>query len=152
MEFHFDSPHPVVAWRYVMITLTHASTLANWLRWVKNGTCTQVLSTACETWCCLQIYKANIFSVVWFFYYWSLLLCFFFLFLVFRHLLFSPLKCQPNKMVKQTQTIRQLLPTNCLSVFDHFVGSALKGLTFPLGHRLQRMYEISTTIMLQYWS
>ena len=24
-------------------------------------------------------------------------------------------------MVKHTQTIRRLLPTNCLSVFDHFV-------------------------------
>ena len=32
-------------------------------------------------------------------------------------------------MVKHTQTIRRLLPTNCLSVFDHFVGLALKGLT-----------------------
>ena len=32
-------------------------------------------------------------------------------------------------MVKHTQTIRQLLPTNCLSVYDHFVGLALKGLT-----------------------
>ena len=31
-------------------------------------------------------------------------------------------------MVKHTQTIRRLLPTNCLSVFDHFVGSGLKGL------------------------
>ena len=31
-------------------------------------------------------------------------------------------------MVKHTQTIRRLLPTNCLSVFDHFVGLALKGL------------------------
>ena len=30
-------------------------------------------------------------------------------------------------MVKQTQTIRWLLPTNFLSVFDHFVGLALKG-------------------------
>ena len=29
-------------------------------------------------------------------------------------------------MVKHTQTIRLLLPTNCLSVFDHFVGSVLK--------------------------
>ena len=27
-------------------------------------------------------------------------------------------------MVKHTQTIRRLLPTNCLSVFDHFVGLA----------------------------
>ena len=32
-------------------------------------------------------------------------------------------------MVKHTQTSRRLLPTNCLSVFDHFVGLALKGLT-----------------------
>ena len=31
-------------------------------------------------------------------------------------------------MVKHTQTIRRLLPSNCLSVFDHFVGLALKGL------------------------
>ena len=28
-----------------------------------------------------------------------------------------------------TQTIRQLLPTNCLRVFDHFVGLALKELS-----------------------
>ena len=31
-------------------------------------------------------------------------------------------------MVKHTQTIRLLFPTNCLSVFDHFVGLALRGL------------------------
>ena len=31
-------------------------------------------------------------------------------------------------MVKYTPTICWLLPTNCLSVFDHFVGLALKGL------------------------
>ena len=30
-------------------------------------------------------------------------------------------------MVKHTQTIRRLLPTNCLSVFGHLVGLALKG-------------------------
>ena len=35
-------------------------------------------------------------------------------------------------MVKQAQTIRQQRPTNCLSVFDHFVGLALKGLKTPL--------------------
>ena len=39
-----------------------------------------------------------------------------------------PFKHQPHKMVKHTQTIRRLLPTNCLSVFDHCVGLALKGL------------------------
>ena len=32
-------------------------------------------------------------------------------------------------MVKYTQTICRLLPTNCLSLFDHFVGLTLKGLT-----------------------
>ena len=32
-------------------------------------------------------------------------------------------------MVKHTQTIRHKLPTNCLSVFDHFMGLALKGLS-----------------------
>ena len=30
-------------------------------------------------------------------------------------------------MVKHTQTTRRQKPTNCLSVFDHFVGLALKG-------------------------
>ena len=38
-------------------------------------------------------------------------------------------KSQPHKMVKHTETIRRLLPKNCLSVFDHFVGLALKGLS-----------------------
>ena len=31
-------------------------------------------------------------------------------------------------MVKHTQTIRPQEPTNCLNVFDYFVGLALKGL------------------------
>ena len=31
----------------------------------------------------------------------------------------------PYKMVKRTQTIRRLLPMNCLNVFDHFVRLAL---------------------------
>ena len=31
-------------------------------------------------------------------------------------------------MVKHTQAIRRQQPTNCLSVFGHFVGLALKGL------------------------
>ena len=35
---------------------------------------------------------------------------------------------QPHKMVKQTQTIRRQQPTNCLSVFDYFMGLALKWL------------------------
>ena len=38
-------------------------------------------------------------------------------------------KRQPHKIVQHSQTIRRLLPSNCLSVFDHFVGLAPKGLT-----------------------
>ena len=37
-------------------------------------------------------------------------------------------KRQPHKMVKHTQKIRRMLPTNFLSVFDHFVGLAFKRL------------------------
>ena len=40
----------------------------------------------------------------------------------------EPFKRQPYKIVKHTQTIRRLLPTNCSSVSDHFVGLAFKGL------------------------
>ena len=39
-----------------------------------------------------------------------------------------PFKGQPHKMVKHTQTIRRQKPTNWLSVFDHFMGLALKWL------------------------
>ena len=35
-------------------------------------------------------------------------------------------------MVKHTQTIRRKIPTNCLSVFNHFVGLALKGVELTL--------------------
>ena len=34
-------------------------------------------------------------------------------------------------MAKQTQTIRRQEPTNCLSLFDHFVGLALKRIINP---------------------
>ena len=37
-------------------------------------------------------------------------------------------KRQPHKMVKYAQTIRELLPPIYLSVFDYFVGLALKEL------------------------
>ena len=39
---------------------------------------------------------------------------------------------QPRKMVKQTQIIRRLLPTNCLCRFDRIVELVLKGLIFLL--------------------
>ena len=39
-------------------------------------------------------------------------------------------KGQSHKMVKHTQTICRILPTNCVSVFDHFVYLAFKGLIY----------------------
>ena len=44
-------------------------------------------------------------------------------------------------MVKHTQTVCRLLRTNCLSVFDHFVGMTVKGLKSDI-------VEINTYI---YW-
>ena len=41
-------------------------------------------------------------------------------------------------MVKHTQSIRRLLPTTCLSVFDHFVGLALKGLRLQFFARFKQ--------------
>ena len=38
-------------------------------------------------------------------------------------------KRELHKIAKRTQTICRLLPTNCLSAFDHFVGLALKRLS-----------------------
>ena len=43
--------------------------------------------------------------------------------------LFNPLSANSTKWTN-TQTIRRLLQTDCLSVLDHFVGLALKGLYF----------------------
>ena len=40
-------------------------------------------------------------------------------------------------MAQKTQTIRRQEPTNCLNVFEYFVGLALKGLhTVPVGFEL----------------
>ena len=39
----------------------------------------------------------------------------------------NPLSVNPKNGHTHTQTIRLLLPTNCLSVFDYFVGLALEG-------------------------
>ena len=43
---------------------------------------------------------------------------------------YQPFKRQPHKMVKHTQAICRQQPTNFMSVFDHFAGLALKGLTW----------------------
>ena len=48
-------------------------------------------------------------------------------------------------MVKQPQKICRLFPTNCLSVFDHFEGLAIKGLMIeinPLMHNNEKRSNI----------
>ena len=47
-------------------------------------------------------------------------------------------------MVKHSQTIRWQKATNFLSVFDHFVGFALKGLKGDSGGWLQEEEEFRT--------
>ena len=42
------------------------------------------------------------------------------------------LKRQPPNIVKHTQTIRRQMTTNCMSLFDHFVGLTLKGMLSDL--------------------
>ena len=49
-------------------------------------------------------------------------------------------------MVKHTQTIRRLLHTNCLSVYDHFVGVALKRLTFAKMTRYENYFLLVTNV------
>ena len=46
---------------------------------------------------------------------------------------FDPLSANPTKWSNSVKQFVGKLPTNCLSVFDHFVNLALKGLkTIPL--------------------
>ena len=49
-----------------------------------------------------------------------------------HYLALKPFKHQSQKIVKHNQTIRRQQLTNCLSVFDHFVGLVLKGLRSDL--------------------
>ena len=48
-----------------------------------------------------------------------------------------------HKLFKHTQTIRRQQPTNFLSVFDHFVGSWLKGLMSSFLQISQAFFSIS---------
>ena len=44
-------------------------------------------------------------------------------------ILINPLGSNPTKWSNTLKQFIEKLPTNCLSVFDHFVGLALKGLS-----------------------
>ena len=51
----------------------------------------------------------------------------------------NPLSANPTKWSNTLKQFAGNLPTNCLSVFDHFVGLVLKGLT--CGHLNKLNYE-----------
>ena len=58
-----------------------------------------------------------------------------------------PFKRQPHKIVRHTQRIRRHQATNFLSVFDHFVGLALKGLSniaFIIAFFFQNILVVTT--------
>ena len=59
----------------------------------------------------------------------------------------NPIKRQLYKMFKHTQTIRRLLPTNFLRVFDHFVGLALKRLILA-HHQVLRLSVFNSKCLL----
>ena len=59
------------------------------------------------------------------------------------------LKRQSHKMVKPTQTNLRQQPTNCLSVFDHFVELALKGLKRLYFSRAVFLFEIQKNQIIQ---
>ena len=51
---------------------------------------------------------------------------------------------EPCKMTKHMQTIRRLLPTICLSAFDHYVGLVLKGLKIKVKTKTKACIKIKT--------
>ena len=67
--------------------------------------------------------------------------------LLMRLLLFNPLSAN---ITKWSTTLKQFvgkLPTNCLSVFDHFVKLALKGLRKGVKERI-RLFDVHVILTL----
>ena len=61
----------------------------------------------------------------------------------------NPLSANPAKWSKHTQTIRRQEPTNCLSVFDYFVGLTLNGVNILDSKKLLGTNQILPKFMLQ---
>ena len=65
--------------------------------------------------------------------------------------LFNPISANPTKWSNTLKQFVGNMPTNCLSVFDHFVGMARKGLTDSL--KFTRYYKPNLGIIPnQPWS
>ena len=61
---------------------------------------------------------------------WTKRLMFYIVFVTKSFIIFNPLNANPEKWSNTLEQIVGNLPTICLSVFDHFMNLALKGLTF----------------------
>ena len=56
---------------------------------------------------------------------------------------FNPISANPTKLSNTMKQFFGNLPTNCLSVFDHFVGLALKGLRLSQTALVELFHENS---------
>ena len=56
-------------------------------------------------------------------------------------MIFNPLRANPEKWSNTLKQIVGNLPTICLSVFDHFMNLALKGLTPKLTALITNLYS-----------
>ena len=54
----------------------------------------------------------------------------------------NPLSGSPTKWSNTLKHFVGRLPTNCLSVFDHFVGLAVKGLNLPKTSKLCQTFQL----------
>ena len=59
----------------------------------------------------------------------------------------NPLSVNPTKWSNTLKQFVSNLPTNCLSVVDHFVGLALKGLTLYQDKRLFFIFVFSVVFL-----
>ena len=56
---------------------------------------------------------------------------------------YNPLSANPAKWSNTLKQFVARLPTNCLRVFDHFVGLTLKGLILMLQNKPKRLFFFS---------
>ena len=71
---------------------------------------------------------------------------------IFRHVL-NPVSANPSKWSNTLQQFVGKLPTNCLNVFDHFWGLALKGMTMIIFRVLcicHRQSQCSEAVVRRY--
>ena len=64
----------------------------------------------------------------------------------------NPLSGNPTNWSNKSKQFVGKLPTNCLNVFDHFVGLALKVLRIKAPERCQRRHSVVVIVNLELYS